>query len=108
MQIVKDKIYIVNKDTVEKFLQDVVKHGFIVRDSGRESRTVTNMLTDNYYLPMTFHDDNEYVYLNSKYVKQTMGEVLELIKEAKDTSHDIYRFNAGKEIVVYKSKKVLI
>lgn len=108
MQIVKDKIYIVNKDTVEKFLQDVVKHGFIVRDSGRESRTVTNMLTDNYYLPMTFHDDNEYVYSNSKYVKQTMGEVLELIEQAKNLNHDIYKHNMGTQVVLYESKKVLI
>ena len=108
MRIVKDKIYIVNKDTVEKFLQDVVKHGFIVRDIVRESRTVTNMLTDNYYLPMTFHDDNEYVYLNSKYVKQTMGEVLELIEQAKNINHDIYKHNMGQQVVVYESKKVLI
>ena len=108
MQIVKDKIYIVNKDTVEKFLQDVVKHGFIVRDSVRDSRTVTGLLTDDYYLPMTFHDDDEYVYLNSKYIKYTMDEVLKLIEKAKYLNHDIYKHNMGTQVVVYESKKVLI
>lgn len=108
MKIVKDKIYIVNKATIEKFLQDVEKHGFIVRDSLRESKSVINMLIDDYYLPMTFHDDDEYVYLNSKYVKQTMDGVLELIEQAKNPNHDIYKHNMGKEVVVYESKKVLL
>ena len=37
-----------------------------------------------------------------------MGEVLELIEQAKYINHDIYKHNMGQQVVVYESKKVLI
>ena len=98
----------VNQDTVDDFLEKAYQQGFIVSMSLRRNDRFIDLLTSSHYVPMTFHDNDEYVHINTNYEKQTMEEVLELIKEAKDTSHDIYRFNAGKEIVIYQSKKVLI
>ena len=108
MQIVKEKIYMVNKATADKFFNDAVEQGFLVSDNLKYNDRLVEKLNSNHYVPMTFHSNGDFVHTNSKYIKETMEEVLELIKEAKDTSHDIYRFNAGKEIVIYKSKKVLI
>ena len=98
----------VNKATAYKFFNDAVEQGFLVSDNLKYNDRLVEKLNSNHYVPMTFHSNGDFVHTNSKYIKETMEEVLELIEQAKNINHDIYKHNMGQQVVVYESKKVLI
>ena len=58
MQIVKEKIYMVNKATADEFFNDAVEQGFLVSDNLKYNDGLVEKLNSNHYVPMTFHSND--------------------------------------------------
>ena len=111
MQIQKDTIYFINHETIERFIDDVLSSGLLVRD---DIRSKTNwfgelIYKDKRYVPMSFNRENDYVYFSSDNSCKTLEETLETIEEAnKYTRIDVFRYTTGTKAVLYKSKRVVL
>lgn len=111
MQIQKDTIYFINHETIERFLDDVLASGLLVRD---DIRNKTNgfgevMYKDKRYVPMSFTYENDYVYFSSDNSRKTLEETLETIEEAnKHTRNDVFRYTMGTKATLYKPKRIIL
>lgn len=110
MEIRKDTIYIINHETIDRFLIDVANSGFDIREEMQKGLAKFGEYIYNRkaYVPMTFHRNDNYVYFNSTHAKETLEEVKKLIQEAKNPEHNIYKYNVGKQVVLYSPKRMLL
>lgn len=117
MQIQKDTIYFINHETIERFIDDVLSSGLLVRDNIRSQTNGFGELIcfgeliykDKRYVPMSFSRENDYVYFSSDNSCKTLEETLETIEEAnKYTRIDVFRYTMGTKAVLYKSKRVVL
>ena len=111
MKIHKDTIYYINYETVDRFIDDVLSSGLLVRD---DIRSKTNgfaklIYTDKRYVPMSFSQANDYVYFSSDNSCKTLEETLEHIDQAtKDQRHKVFRHTMGTKAKLYKPKRIIL
>ena len=111
MQIQKDTVYFINHETIERFIDDVLSSGLLVRD---DIRSKTNgfgdlIYNEKRYVPMSFIRENDYVYFSSDNSCKTLEETLETIEEAnKHIRNDVFRYTMGDKAVLYKPKRVVL
>ena len=110
MQIQKDTIYFINHETIERFIDDVLSSGLLVRD---DIRSKTNgfaklIYKDKQYVPMSFWSENDYVYYSDAKACKTLEETLKHINQANNRIDKVFHYTRGTKAVLYKSKRVVL
>jgi hypothetical protein len=110
MQIQKDTIYFINHETIERFIDDVLSSGLLVRDDIRSKTNGFAMLIykDKLYIPMSFWSENDYVYYSDQNACKTLKETLEYINQANIRIDKVFHYTMGTKAVLYKPKRVIL